>query len=1019
MTFIRIAFFLSIFAIFGVLADFGQATGGIGGSVTDSLGAIVPGASITAVAPDGTQKQAVAGRNGEYSISGLKAGVYTVRTTAQKFALYENTAVEVTGGQKTELIIVLTVSGVQENVDVKTGEQLSTDPNTNASATVLKDKDIEALPDDPDQLAAALQAMAGAGAGPDGGQILIDGFSGGQMPPKEAIREIRINQNPFSAEYDRVGFGRIEILTKPGFDKFHGGGNFNFNDARLNSRNPFALNRAPSQTRSFGGYLSGPISAKKSSFFLNLNQSTDDSNTVIGADILDASGNFARFDQDIRVPSKRFSISPRVDFQINDKNTLQSRYAFSHSTSENFGGGFTLPSRATNSESTQHTVQLTESMIINPMTVNETRFQFDHSNRVTHGTTAGVAVNVSSAFNGGGSQIGTNFTKTNRWEVTNTTTTSIGKAGSHAIKFGMRVRGVKITDQAQNNYGGSFTFAGFAAPGGDPCDLNTDLFVSSLEQYRCKALGNPGAQYNPSQFTLTAGNPIAAVSQVDYSPFFTDDWKARKDMTLSFGLRYENQSNIHSNMNFAPRFGIAWSPGAGGAKPPKTVFRGGGGVFYDRFGENQTLRAIRQNGTTQLSYLVTNNPAILGQAVFSTNGSVTNVPTADQLAAVTPLSSIPYRVASDLQAPYSIQWAGSIEHQFNPMTNVSLTYTQSRSLHTFRVRNINAPICPDVITCPLGLTTAQIAAHRPDPTQGNIYQVESSGASDAKFVRVNFRTAFAKGKYSLAGGYVLGWANGTSDSLSSIGFTIINIGFPAYTYDLRGEGAPAAFLPRQSFFMFASFALPWGVRASPIISINSGRHFNIVTGVDTNYDSVFVERPTFAALSQRCQELSLTNAFCNMNGISNLNAVIPRNYGYGPGSFVTMLNFSKTFGIGGGKPAVAAAAAKAATPAGGQTATKGGPSAGTTKVAASGGGGPVMMMMGPGGPMGDKQSRYQLTFGVNVQNLFNTVNLANPISSLSSPSFGQTRSTSGGGFGFFGGGGSANRRVDLTVRFGF
>ena len=72
---------------------------------------------------------------------------------------------------------------------------MSTDPNQNANATVLKDKDLDALPDDPDELEAALQAMAGTAAGPDGGQINIDGFTGGQMPPKEAIREIRINQN--------------------------------------------------------------------------------------------------------------------------------------------------------------------------------------------------------------------------------------------------------------------------------------------------------------------------------------------------------------------------------------------------------------------------------------------------------------------------------------------------------------------------------------------------------------------------------------------------------------------------------------------------------------------------------------------------------------------------------------------------------------------------------------------------------------------------------------------------------
>jgi hypothetical protein len=1008
MNFLRTVLFVSIIAVFGAVSAFAQGSGSIGGSVTDSLGAIVPGATVTAVGTDGTQKQVVANKSGEYTITGLKAGSYTVRSMAPKFALYENTAVDVMGGQKTDLIVVLTVTGVQENVDVKTADQMSTDPNTNASATVLKDKDLDALPDDPDQLTAALQAMAGAGAGPDGGQIMIDGFSGGQMPPKEAIREIRINQNPFSAEYDRVGFGRIEILTKPGFDKFRGATNFNFNDARFNSRNPFAANRAPSQTRTFGANLSGPISAKKSSFFVDFNQSTNDTNAVIGADILDAAGNFARFDQDVRVPSHNFRISPRVDFQINDRNTLQSRYAFSHSSSDNLGGGFTLPTRATHSSSTQHTLQLTESMIINPKTVNETRFQFDHQNRTTTGTTGGVAINVNNAFNGGGSQVGTNFTRSDRWEVTNTTTTSWGKQGQHAIKFGMRVRGVKITDQAENNYGGSFTFAGFATPGGDTCDVNADLFVSSLEQYRCKALGNADPKYNPTQFTLTAGNPIAQVTQVDYSPFFTDDWKARKDLVLSFGLRYENQSNIHSDMNFAPRVGFAWSPGAGGAKPPKTIFRGGAGVFYDRFGENQTLRAHRQDGTTQLSYLVTNNPTVLGQAVFNVNGGVTNVPTSTQLSALAPLSSIPYRVAPDLQAPYSIQWAGSIEHQFNPMTNVSVTYTQSRSLHTFRVRNVNAPICPDVATCPIGLTTAQIAARRPDPTQGNIYQVESSGASDAKFLRVNFRTAFAKGKYTVAGGYNLAWASGTNDSLSSIGITVISIGFPAYSYNLNGERAPAAFVPRQSFFMFGSFALPWGIRASPIIIANSGRPYNITTGVDTNYDSVFVERPTFAALGQRCQELGLTLSFCNTNGVSSPNAVIPRNYGYGPGLFVTNLNVSKTFYLFGKK---AAPTAKASGP------SAGGP--GVTHVAAGGGGGPVMMMMGPGGPGGEAKSRYQLTIGVNVQNLFNSVNLNNPVAVLSSPSFGQYRAGGGFGFGPFGGGGSANRRVDLSARFSF
>src|SRR5207249_8912411 len=130
-------------------------------------------------------------------------------------------------------------SAERQEVTVKgdAGPSLSVEPDNNATALVIKGEDLAALPDDPDDLADALQALAGPGAGPNGGQIYIDGFSGGQLPPKESIREIRINQNPFSAEYDRLGFGRIEILTKPGTDKIRGAIMLTDSDALFNSRN--------------------------------------------------------------------------------------------------------------------------------------------------------------------------------------------------------------------------------------------------------------------------------------------------------------------------------------------------------------------------------------------------------------------------------------------------------------------------------------------------------------------------------------------------------------------------------------------------------------------------------------------------------------------------------------------------------------------------------------------------------------------------------------------------------------
>ena len=149
-----------------------------------------------------------------------------------------------------------------------------------------------------------MQALAGASAGPNGGQIYIDGFTGGQLPSKESIREIRINSNPFSAEYERMGFGRIEILTRPGSDKFRGSANGSFNDESLNSRNPFALNRASSQQKRFGGNISGPIMKGKSSFFLDVNNNRIDNNTIITLAGVDAQkvGAFASLIRSQRKP---------------------------------------------------------------------------------------------------------------------------------------------------------------------------------------------------------------------------------------------------------------------------------------------------------------------------------------------------------------------------------------------------------------------------------------------------------------------------------------------------------------------------------------------------------------------------------------------------------------------------------------------------------------------------------------------------------------------------------------------
>lgn len=1019
---------------------FGQANGSVGGQVQDSFGAVVVGATVTVVAADGKEKTATSNQRGEFSVTGLAPGKYTVKVKAANFALYENTEVEVTAGERAELTVPLTVEVMEEQVEVSESNSVTTDPNNNAGATVLGEKELDALPDDPDELEAALQALAGASAGPNGGQIYIDGFTGGRLPPKEAIREVRINQNPFSAEYDRLGFGRIEILTRPGSDKFRGNVNANFNDESLNSRNPFALNRAPSQTRFFSGNISGPVIKGKASYFLDVNHRTNDSNTVVNATIVDSNFNPIPFQQEFQIPNERFSISPRFDYAINDNNTLVARYSYQRGSSENQGiGNFTLPSRASESSNWEHEFRLTETMIVNPTTVNETRFEIDWEKNSRFGDNSIPAINVSEAFSGGGATIGDSFSRQNSWEIQNYTTTALGS--QHSAKFGVRVRRNSITDRSENGFGGSFSFSGapeIRSPAGCPVVGQNGCVIveprlTPIQQYRGTLLGLSDNRYFPTTYSVTIGNPEQKVSRTDYSLFFTDDWRINPGLTLSAGLRYENQTNISNNSNFAPRFAIAWSPGAGGARAPQTVIRGGFGVFYDRFSENTTLQALRFNGTEQLNLVVSANQsredlrqaaiALLQQPVFTLNG-VTNIPSIADIQAALPQSNVVRTIASDLKVPVTYQGAISFERQLPRRTTFAATYVISQTNNVIRQRNLNAPVCFTAIECD--------DAPLPFPNSGGIYQWESTGTSRTNRLNFNIRSNFDP-RYSIFANYSLGFTNNDTDG-----------GFPVYSFSRLDEldGSPgqvsiddrlsffeewgrASFDTRHSFVVGGNFNLPWQVSLSPFINYNSGRAFNITTGQDANNDLQFNERPTFGELGARCDELGLTFSYCDVSEYDP-NEIIPRNFGRAPQFVNVNLRVSKTFGFGkteGGSSAANTGGQGGRNRGGGGGGGRGGAGGGP-----GGGGGRMVMMGGGGGGFfggGSERKPYNLTLSVNFNNLLNKVNFGPPISNMSSGRFGQYTSTGGGFFGGFGpggggnfgGGGSANRRIELQARF--
>ncbi|MCA1615113.1 MAG: carboxypeptidase-like regulatory domain-containing protein [Acidobacteria bacterium] len=962
-----------------------QPGGAVAGRVTDPAGAVVVGASLILRDAAGRERRAASDAEGRYAFGGLAPGAYTLRVEARGFQTFEGGGVRVVAGRHSELDVRLAVGLERQEVTVGAESPLGVEPGDNRSALRFGEADLDALPEDPADLAAALQSLAGAPGGPNGGQILVDGFAnaGEPLPPRGSIREVRVNQNPFSAENDRIGFGQIQIFTRAGTEKLRGQVFLNFNDESLNARNPFTPARAAYQMRNAGGGLSGTLVPRRASFFLWLEERSTDDNALVNAIVLDESLAPRALAFTARVPRSQLNANARLDLQPGEAHTLTLRYNYFRHRAENAGvGGVVLPERGFAFRLPIRTFQLSETAVLGPRVINEFRLQYIGEDQLDEPFSTLPALNVAGAFASGGSTSGRATNPEGRLTAQDSL---LWTAGAHTLRAGARLRRTTITDVSPDDFNGAYTFAGGLAPRldaagepvRDPSGLVVMVPVTSIERYRRTLLfsaPNCGAQAGrflclspaairergggATQLTLGGGDPLAGATQVDFGAYFQDDWRVRPNLTASFGLRYEFQTNIGVRLNLAPRVALAWAPGLKAGDPAARagwVVRAGFGVFFDRFNENQVLIANKYAAGNFFRFVV-DDASVLD--------SFPAVPSVETLRASHAANLTTFRIAEDLREPYMMQAALGLERQLPRKSTLAVTYVASRTLHALRARNVNAPVV-------VGDSSGEVVGRaRPRPAAGNVIQYESSGRLNQHQLLVTLN-ARPSARASFFANYTLNRARGDTESAGT---------WPADSYDLRGEYGRSSFDVRHAFAAGGTFEAAWGLRLSPLVYASTGRPFNITSGVDANGDSLFTDRPALASdLTRPTARVTPFGAFDTEPPPGA--PVIARNYGEGPGYFVVNLGVSRTFVFG-------------------------------RATAAAGGGGQAS---GAGG-----EGRFRVTPGIRFTNLFNRVNLDAPVGNLGSPLFGRSAATAGGfGAGSVGNPAAGNRRVEAQIRIEF
>lgn len=640
-----LTYFFFVSAFVPIILRAQDASGvAVAGTVLDPHQAGVFGAKVALKLADGTEVQSTSADSlGAFRLEGVQPGNYDVQIEQQGFKPSVS-RVRVSNQPPRPLRVVLALADVQQQVTVNAElTQVSTNTADNLDTVSMDRAALDNLPIfDQDFIGTMSRFLDASSVGTNGVTLIVDGVEASRAGVSaSAIQEVKLNQDPYSAEYSRPGRSRIEIITKPGSAVYHGTFNFLFRDYHLNARDPFALINPPEQRRIFEGNLTGPLGqGKRTSFLISANREEEDSQAVVFAQGLSG---------DIRetapAPQRNTELAASINRQIGDNQLISIRGVYTDRTIQGQGmGGLTLPEAGTNYEDREDIIYFNHSGLLTKKLLNQFRLLVAREHTPTTSVNPGPKIVVLGAFTGGGAQA--DRLQTENHVIFNEML--VWSGAKHTLRAGLNVSDISRRGLDDNsNTLGTYTF-------------------STLQDYR---------ENHPFSLLRQSGDTHVVFVEKVLGGFFQDEFRLLPNLQISTGVRYDWQNYFHDNNNFSPRLSLAYAPG----KARKTVIRAGGGFFYDRTGPGPIFDLLRYDGIHLRQYLISN-------------------PLFPDPFSVGPTSVV--RLERDVRIPYTLQYSASVERQLGKATTLTATYTGIRGVHMFRSRDLNAPPPPFYLARP-------------------------------------------------------------------------------------------------------------------------------------------------------------------------------------------------------------------------------------------------------------------------------------------------------------------------------